>query len=393
MGPAPALALACAALAAVCALAGWPAALVGALALGAVLLALLGFARPGDDRASGRAGSAFALAFAALPLLQPTFAELRLARLEAARAAEIVPLQEAFDRTAAEFAEELLAFAQAFGRFPSASAPNSPPFVDPAGEVRALRDAAWPDFPADPFDRAARGITVRGAGSIGALVVAAGPEGVARLPAPQLMAILDAEPCHPLAPFAWIGRDPRGDFFDPAAGALSAGDVVHWASADGRTRAEDWQELDAAWDAVARREADSPHPASALLALAAEALEDEYPDALLALAAASRAAVAAREPADRTRAMLLRARALYALGHYRRAADSALAALAADANDSEAHWWAAASLWRGGRPNDARRHLDAAVQTSREPGGGPAGPAWRALRDGQTPPFPRGFGD
>ena len=392
MGILPVLSLFPALLAVLASIAGWQGAAT-ALAFAGGALALGGLARPGEPVAAtkGRQLATFALLLAFLPFLRPVLVEIRRDALERRLTEQAQPAYRNFDSAAVALAPELDAFAAAFGRYPTMTSPGFPPFVDSSGQARDLLPTAYPPLPAHPIEVASRRITTRAPGPRGVLHASVGPDGIAEIPPAQDMAIVDGEPCHPLAPLLWVGADLRQLQHHPSDGALANGDLLAWHSAAGQDRDQDWAAANDAWDRLSAATPGVPDPARDLQ-LAQQWLAQDAPDHLAALAAASRAIILATttgQPVDLAAAQRARAEALYHLGHHRRAADAALAAIARDPKDPAAHWWAAASLVRGGRAAASSPHFAAAFQlVGDHPHRPEAIAARQAIALGQAPRLP-----
>lgn len=374
-------------------------------------LGIAGLFRPGDEApANGRVFAASAILFALLPVLRPAIQQARLDRRAAARAAEIAPLEARFRQDAAALGDDLATFHARWGRIPTGNSREDLPFITAAGLLLEIPGAEAITYPTDPFGTASERLTVRSLGDRGALIFSVGQNGVLESPPGKLMLPIDAEPADPLAPFAWTGADWRTLFYDPTNGALSNGDLAVFRPFDGggtggeEALAPPLQPLGRLLDALDEVESMTPLKRAEDGTMVADPASDgraaqlflDSGEYLAALAAAARGATNRhwnpefwRADTPIARIDFVRGRAAYELGHYRRAADFLLDFLAVEPNNPDGHYWLGVCLYRGGRVEEALKHLAAAYQTA--PGSrheSSAMDAWEAIRAGRQPSLP-----
>lgn len=374
------------------------------LFLAVLCLAAVGFWKPGNEApANGRVLAFFAILIAFLPFLRPWIVDLAVARREAIRATETAPLYERFEESAATAAEALLAFHAEHGLFPAIDRSGRLPVFDADGHRRTDLLERVPAMPSDPF---AEGDNLRAypVGDWGVLLASAGQNAIHELPPPSATLSIDAQPNDPLAPFAWTGVDWRLLTYDPTNGAIGQGDLLHWVPArEGIEYNEAFERLHRAWDRVHALTPQPPRGANPDeyprpeddARTAAEMLEDE--EWLASLAAASRAALNRRphpefwrNDPNLVRADLIRAQALYQLGHYRTGADYANDFGLVDGRNAEAFYWMGLMYHLGGDNANARRALSAASQIDpNSPYAARAASALDALASQRSPDLPR----
>lgn len=382
----------------------WPFFLVAAAT------AIVGLFKPGDDDPrNGRVVAIFAILFGALPFIKPHIEYLAYLQAERVRARETSAIYGTFAQDVESFGGDLNDFQAATGSYPSVRNGALMPVFDTQGRKIDPPAAAIPRIPPDPFDKTSS-LRAAGVGTRGALIYSAGQDGVREFPPPPV--IMDAEPNHPLGPFAATGVDLRTLTYDPTNGALGFGDVAGWVPGPGgMTRDEAFADLDHAWDQVnsltpprprskKAREEWAKGPPAEIDAKTAERLIADGEN-LGAIAAASRAIANRREhpnfwkTEDLFRADLNRAVGLYRLGHVRAAADALNDYLINRPNDPDAHYLIAVCFYFGfgGKEGQdiAKRHFAAAFQIA--PPGHPTIPkakeAYEALESGRALPLNR----
>lgn len=368
----------------------WP--LLGATALVAIVPIINKpvFNESPDDVRTRRVVAAFAIAFAAVPVVQPFIAgaaRWNRERLENRRCAPLFPKAQS---AASAVAPALVAFRRQQGAWPTLDAVSTPPLVDGDGKViNVPPGAGGPLLAPDPFARGT-GQTMRlvALGDVGVLVASVGPNGVFELPDVAELASMDPPPADPSAMLLATGIEWSRLGWWQGKSPLEPGDVLQVVDGSGQVMAGETMLVGVieAWKQVA---AESP------ASMAPGAVPDAEADALAArrlfdkgrygaaLAAASRARrwrppypaqwkTPGLSSIDRTRGL-----AFYELGHYRHAADALLDYLARHGGDGEAQYYLGAAMFRGGDPLQARHGFAAAIQV--DPASPPVAPAMAAL--------------
>ncbi len=368
----------------------------------AALFALVGLRKPGvpESERQGRVVAVLSIVLAALPLFKPLADSLILARMQAVRAKQTAPMYTALDAAAKGLADSVQEYRDAVGFYPMMFGDTAlPQYARDGTLIEPPADLVLPAIPADPFETS-RDLQIYSVGELGAMIVSAGQDGVSEFPRPDVILPIDGQPSDPLAPYALAGVDLRRITYDPTNGALGNGDIVRWQGPPESSWDETMKPLWDAWDAVDSltppppdddRELDHPLPEDDALTAESLLADGQY---LGALAAASRAVQNRRVHENfwtipqLKKADLIRAKALYHLGHYRTGADYVIDYLQNSPNDAEAHYWLGKMLYLGGRPTEARRHFAASFELDpKGPFAAQATDAWSALKANRTPHF------
>ncbi len=351
---------------------------------------------------SSRIACVMAFVLSLTPVLMPLIKAARLSYLEKIRDHETKPLFAKLDAEVEKVSPLIDVYYKKYSVMPDLTGRETMlQALDRSGNPARLPAMEGLSAPTDPFSKdsnPARWVAVRDAG---VLMVSVGQDGTTEMPLPGVL--MDRAPAQRLTGFAMLGVDPRLVTYDPTNGALSVGDVVRYHG--NAPYEETFKPLFEAWNdanrvspfkptKLASPRSPDPDPQSLRDAAGAEKLlkEGKY---MAALCLASRALNErpAQEPmwkdgdytAERTRGL-----ALYQLGAFREAADVLVGYTKLRSNEPFVHFITGASLYYGGNPDDAKRHVAAAAQISAsDPVKDQAQACYEQLVRGGAPAFPQ----